>query len=145
MWQNKTTHNGILQDLNSGSSSCSTGVGSPCLTADPSHRNPIWKKCVSPFFTISQCPVYFQSLGSPRWLCSLHHGCLFPITAEITTMFMTHRRHSRQINSLHISAKRLREHRYIIILPTVTSINLYRRVIIWPFQLIVFPGFPTLL
>lgn len=72
----------------------------------PSHRNPKWKKCVSPVFTTSQWPFFFHCPGSPIWVCPLHHGCLFPITAEITTIFMTHRRCSRHINSWHIAAKR---------------------------------------
>lgn len=102
---------------------CSTGVGS-VFSSWSKPQEPQMEEMCFLVFTTSQWPVFFHCSGSPRWLCSLHHGCLFPITAEITTMFMTHRRRSRQINSLHIAAKRLREHRYIIILPTVIPINL---------------------
>lgn len=113
MWHHKTTHISIVWIVKvqticfqRRSFSLAAQVLDLSSPAEPSHMNPKWKKCVSPVFTTSQWPVFFHCLGSPIWVCPLHHGCLFPITAEITTMFTTHRRRSRHINSLHIAAKR---------------------------------------
>lgn len=78
--------------------SCSTGVGS-AFTSWSKPQEPQMEEMCTLVFTTSQRPVFFQSSGSLTCLCCLLTGCLFPITTKITTMFMTHRRCSRQINS----------------------------------------------
>lgn len=109
--------------------------------AVPSRRNPRWKKCASQFlgfffiiiilffFTADQWPVSFHCTGSPIWVCSLQPRRLFPITAEITTAVFTIRpRPACRV------IKKKEPGKAFTVLPAVSSINLYRFTIVWPFS-----------
>lgn len=103
--------------------------------ADPSHRNPKWKKCVSLGF---YCRPVACFLPVPRFT----HLGLFSLSSLPVPHYRrdNHRFHNtRETRPLHkLSTRRSQA---FIILPAVTPINLYGLVIIWPFQLTVFPKF----
>lgn len=115
----------------------STGAGSVLTSWAKPHEPQMEQMCFPSFYHITVAcflPLRrFTHLGlsSPSWLPVPHY-----------------RRDNHHVHDTQETQPphKLFTHRSqtFIILPAVTPINLYRLVIIWPFQLTVFPGFPTL-